>query len=219
MDNADIQVDEQLRAAQVQAAAVPIVKARPDDIVYEVELGAEELDLPHNFIISPAVPVDAVNEGSIVVEYVADEPDKYIHAPPAPPPIPDVAGYGAGRYPTRSCRSVLGNRPYDRYLQFLKTSVMLDDVEHDQDSELVTQLEGEMAVIKYLLTQYNQKAGLRHFGEKGVAAAEGKLTQLHVMDTWVPEDLAILFLVWVWPPRFQSLLIMGWCYSKPEHRL
>ena len=23
----------------------------------------------------------------------------------------------------------------------------------------------------------------------------------------------------VWPPRFQSLLIMGWCSSKPKHRL
>ena len=45
-----------------------------------------------------------------------------------------------------------------------------------------------MAVIKYLLTQYNLKAGLRHFGEKGIAAAKGELTQLHVMDTWVPED-------------------------------
>ena len=29
----------------------------------------------------------------------------------------------------------------------------------------------------------------------------------------------LLFLLWVRPPRFQSLLIMGWCYSKPEHRL
>ena len=45
-----------------------------------------------------------------------------------------------------------------------------------------------MAVIKYLLTQYNLKAGLKHFGEKGIASAKGELTQLHVMDTWVPED-------------------------------
>ena len=65
---------------------------------------------------------------------------------------------------------------------------MLNDVEHDQDSEIVTQSEDEMAVMKYLLTQYNPKAGLRNFGDKGVAAAEGELTQLHVMDTWVPED-------------------------------
>ena len=49
-----------------------------------------------------------------------------------------------------------------------------------------------MAVMKYLLTQYNLKAGLRQFGEKGIAAAKGKLTQLHVMDTWVPEDPTML---------------------------
>ena len=28
-----------------------------------------------------------------------------------------------------------------------------------------------------------------------------------------------LFFLLVWPPRFQSLLIMGWCDSIPEHRL
>ena len=69
---------------------------------------------------------------------------------------------------------------------------MLNDVEHEQDSELITQSEDEMAVMKYLLTQYNLKAGLKHFGEKGIAAAKGELTQLHVMDTWVPEDPTML---------------------------
>ena len=69
---------------------------------------------------------------------------------------------------------------------------MLNDVEHDQDSELITQSEDEMAVIKYLLKQYNLKSGLKHFGEKGIAAAKGKLTQLHVMDTWVPKDPTML---------------------------
>ena len=84
--------------------------AQPDEIMYEVELGA-------------------------------DEPEEGLHAPPTPPPIADVTGCGAGRYPTRSHRSVLGNLPYDRYLQFLQTSGMLNDVEHDQDSELLTKLE------------------------------------------------------------------------------
>ena len=60
---------------------------------------------------------------------------------------------------------------------------MLNDVEHDQDSELITQSEDEMAVMKYILTQYNLKAGLKHFGEKGIAATKGDLTQPHVMDT------------------------------------
>ena len=69
---------------------------------------------------------------------------------------------------------------------------MLNDVEHDQDSELTTQSEDEMAVMKYLLTQYNLKAGLKQFVEKGIAAAKGELTQLHVMDTWVPEDPTML---------------------------
>ena len=104
--------------------------AHPDEILYEVELGA-------------------------------DEPNEGIHAPPTLPPIPDIAGCGSGRYPTQSRRSVLGNLPYDRYLQFLQTSGMLNDVEHDQDSELVTQSEDEMAVMKYLLTKYNLNAGLR----------------------------------------------------------
>ena len=126
------------------------------------------------------------------VDIGADEPDKGLHSPPTPPPIPGVAGCGAGIYPTQYRRSVIGNLPYDRYLQFLQTIGMLNDVEYDQDSELVTQSEDEMALMKYLLTQYNLKTGLRHFGEKGIAAAKGELTQLHVMETWVPEDLTML---------------------------
>ena len=69
---------------------------------------------------------------------------------------------------------------------------MVNDVENEQDSELITQSEDEMVVMKYLLTQYNLKAGLKHFGEKGIAAAKGKLAKLHVMDNWVPEDPTML---------------------------
>ena len=82
LENSDIQVDEQIRASRAYTATVPIMIACPNDIVYEVELGA-------------------------------DEPDEGLHNPPTHTPIPNVAGYGSGRYPTRSCRSVLGNRPYD----------------------------------------------------------------------------------------------------------
>ena len=49
-----------------------------------------------------------------------------------------------------------------------------------------------MAVMKYIITQYNLKSGLRRFGEKGIAAAKGELTQLHIMDTWVPKDPTML---------------------------
>ena len=98
------------------------------------------------------------------VELSADEPDKGLHAPTTPPPIPNIAGCGAGRYPTQYHRNVLGNLPYYQYLQFLQTNWMLNDVDHDQDSELVTQSEDKMAVMKYILTQYNVKAGFGHFG-------------------------------------------------------
>ena len=65
---------------------------------------------------------------------------------------------------------------------------MLNDVEHEKDSELINQSEDEMAVMKYLLTQYNVKAGLKNFGKKGIADAKGELTQIHVTNTWVPKD-------------------------------
>ena len=48
------------------------------------------------------------------VELGSDEPDEGLDAPPIPPPIPYITGCGAGRYPTQSRRSVLGNLLYDR---------------------------------------------------------------------------------------------------------
>ena len=76
--------------------------ARPDEIMYEVKIGA-------------------------------DEPDEGLHYLPTPPTIANVNGHGPGRYSTQSSRSVLGNLPYDQYLQFLQISGRLNDVEHDQD--------------------------------------------------------------------------------------
>ena len=82
LDNADIQVDKQLRAARTQVDTVPIMVEQPHEIMYEVELGT-------------------------------DEPDEGLDATPIPPPIPEITVRVAGIYPTRSCRSVLGNLPYD----------------------------------------------------------------------------------------------------------
>ena len=57
LDNTDIQVDEQLRADRTKVAAVPIMVAQPDEIMYELELGAyksdEGLDAPP---IPPPIP-------------------------------------------------------------------------------------------------------------------------------------------------------------------
>ncbi len=38
------------------------------------------------------------------------------------------------------------------------------------------------------MTQYNLKAGLKKFGEKGTSAAMEELMQLHIMDTWKAMD-------------------------------
>ena len=57
LDNTDIQVDKQLRAARTQVATIHIMVAQPDEIMYEVELGADEpdegLDAP---LIPPYIP-------------------------------------------------------------------------------------------------------------------------------------------------------------------
>ncbi len=64
----------------------------------------------------------------------------------------------------------------------------VDDTEHTVDPELVTDLEDKMKLRGYLMTQYNLKPGLRKFGDKGTKAAMDKLTQLHIMDTWMAMD-------------------------------
>ena len=53
LDNADIQVDKQLRAAQTQVATVPIMVAQPNEIMYEVELGVDE---PYEGLDAPPIP-------------------------------------------------------------------------------------------------------------------------------------------------------------------
>jgi hypothetical protein len=40
------------------------------------------------------------------------------------------------------------------------------------------------------MTQYNLKAGLRRFGDKGNATSMEEMTQLHIMDTWKVMDPA-----------------------------
>ena len=39
------------------------------------------------------------------------------------------------------------------------------------------------------------------------------------LDDNNPECVSDYLFLLVWPPRFQSLLIKGWCCSIPEHRL
>jgi hypothetical protein len=64
----------------------------------------------------------------------------------------------------------------------------VDDVAHQVDQTMCTTSEAELGVMAYLLTQYNLKPGLRKFGTRGKKAALKEMTQLHIMDMWIPMD-------------------------------
>ncbi len=64
----------------------------------------------------------------------------------------------------------------------------MDDTKHIVDKELVTQLEDELKVWGYIMTQCNLKPGLQKFGERGATMVVDKLTHLYVMDTWTAMD-------------------------------
>jgi len=66
------------------------------------------------------------------------------------------------------------------------TEPMIDNTIHRIDSALTTTSKEELKVWGYVMTQYNLKPGLRKFGQRGQAAAVKELTQLHIMDTWMP---------------------------------
>ncbi len=68
----------------------------------------------------------------------------------------------------------------------------VDDTVHMMDPALITNLEDELKVWGYVMTQYNLKPGLRKFGVRGEKAAINELTQLHVMDTWTAMDVSRL---------------------------
>jgi hypothetical protein len=76
----------------------------------------------------------------------------------------------------------------EQYVNLNVAGHEIDDTNHANDEHMIAQSEDEMAVFEYLMTQYNLKAGLRGFGDKGVSAAESELTQLHVMDVWEVQD-------------------------------
>ena len=110
LDNTGIDTSERLRAARVAAdtaAAAPIrdqqysphlITAEPNEMVYKIIV-----DLPDAGLLPGLV--------------ANDEP---IAPPPDNDPIPAPS---TRRYPTRSCRSVVSNQPYNTYaprMQFLQ---------------------------------------------------------------------------------------------------
>ena len=69
----------------------------------------EQLRADRTQVATVPIMVAQPHEIMYKVELGAYGPDKGLEAPPIPPPITDITGHVAGRYPTRSCRSVLGN--------------------------------------------------------------------------------------------------------------
>ncbi len=67
-----------------------------------------------------------------------------------------------------------------------------DDVMHNIDRDLCMTSEDEMRVWAYLMVQYNLKPGLRKFGSRGEEAAVKELSQLHIIDTWMPMEASKL---------------------------
>ncbi len=65
---------------------------------------------------------------------------------------------------------------------------MVNNSTHINGPELVTNLEEEMMVWGYMMTQYNLKAQLWKLGDKGKMAAMEGMIQLHIMDTWKVMD-------------------------------
>jgi hypothetical protein len=100
-DNAGIDPQEQLRAAQTAVAApIPlpnggpaIIDAKEDKIVYELTSDFPDAGL-------------AQNDGPVVVPMNNDEVAT----------APTVVAEEERCYPTQSCRSAVGSQPYDKYL-------------------------------------------------------------------------------------------------------
>ena len=98
-------LEEKYEPAFKTKAAVPLENA--DIQVYE------KLRAAQTQVATVPIMVAQLNKIMYEVELGADEPDEVLDAPTILPPITDITGRVARRYPTRSCRSVLGNLPYD----------------------------------------------------------------------------------------------------------
>ena len=63
-------------------------------------------------------------------------------------------------------------------------SDMIDDITCTTDPKLITDSEEEIKVWGYVMTQYNLKAGLRRFEDRGKTAAMEEMTR-HSCTSWI----------------------------------
>ncbi len=148
----------------------PALNANKDKVVYELTF-----DLPNAGLQQPATALG----DAVVIE------------PDVPPPPGGEAG--ERRYPLPSCRSVVGHQLYrmtkEERLMATTThnilaSDMIDDITCTTDPKLITDSEEEIKVWGYVMTQYNLKAGLRRFEDRGKTAAIEEMTQ-HSCTSWI----------------------------------
>jgi hypothetical protein len=87
---------------------------------------------------------------------------------------------------------------------------MVDDTTYINNPELVSSLEEEMMVWGYMMMQYNLKARLQKFGDKGKTAAMEEIMQLYIMDTWKAMNPAKLS----WEQQMQVLSLLLFLKEK-----
>jgi hypothetical protein len=107
LHNAGINMEERLQAAREAASDAPVdvhqpavVEANEDKIVYEITFDLPNAGLPGEGQSQLQVPLGNNWDNTMIAPIVPVDTD----APEAP----------SQRYPTRTCRSVVGNQPYDQ---------------------------------------------------------------------------------------------------------
>ncbi len=106
--NAGIGTEERLRTAQEAASNAPggvhqpaVVEADEDKIVYEITFDLPDAGLPGEGQSQLEVPLGNDRDDTTTAAIIPVDAD-----------APDVP---LQRYPTQSCRSALGNQPYDQF--------------------------------------------------------------------------------------------------------
>ena len=94
-------------------------------------------------------------------------------------------------------------------------SDMINDAMHISNPELVLSSEEEVKIWGYLMTQYNHKAGLWKFVDRGKTVAMEDLTQLHNMDMLKAMDPAKLS----WEERMRALSTIGVVHANVGQKL
>ncbi len=219
LDNTNINPAAHLRAAraaeaQPVAPGLTLIDANEDEIIYELTF-----DLPDAGLAPPiapdgmaVVPHDAPNAHAFEPnpaedtkpaterQYLLQSCRSAIGHQPYNKYAPHTAFLQLGE--TRAHRSVIKASKLVRMTKeehLMATTAsnalgtdMVDDTTHVNNSELVSSSEEEMMVWGYMMMQYNLKAGLWKFGDKGKTVAMEEMTQLHIMDTWKAMDPAKL---------------------------